>query len=280
MNTDLMDLANQEGIVEVWGEFKDARHGDPLRDIVMDFLKVRDVEPETVSPNMVNYFLLDILGEDVPSLDIVYISDNYGKDADLLEADKRYQTPSGQFKKMEPVDGEGKESRFNGCVKYMMSNEGGDHSEDSAKNICGSIAKKKLGESELNNNKVKKLNEKLYWIPMSWDDKPLTADPIEADTEEESIRIYVRDWAYSRGNNEKVREEGRKKVRHAIPYEPHNYRKHLSGLTVGGVEISGNKLLIKGADNDVFSTIRKTIGEALGEELADDVKDDNKISEN
>ncbi len=62
---------------------------------------------------------------------------------------ERYQNPDDSFKKMTTPGGTDKESKFGGCVRYMMSDEGGNHTEESAKNICGSIAQKKGRKAQL-----------------------------------------------------------------------------------------------------------------------------------
>jgi hypothetical protein len=55
------------------------------------------------------------------------------------EIDDKYQNPDGTFKLMK-APGEDKESKFGGCVKYMMSKG---KSQESAEKICGYIAKNK-----------------------------------------------------------------------------------------------------------------------------------------
>lgn len=57
------------------------------------------------------------------------------------EIDARYQNPDGTFKKMHPVDDpSGKESKFNGCVRYQMAQG---KSKESAEKICAYIARMK-----------------------------------------------------------------------------------------------------------------------------------------
>lgn len=55
----------------------------------------------------------------------------------------KYNNPDGTFKKMSCPDNPDDESKFCGCVRYMMSKEGGNHSLESAKKICAKIAQNK-----------------------------------------------------------------------------------------------------------------------------------------
>ena len=59
---------------------------------------------------------------------------------ELMALDEKYQKPDGTFKKMTPVEGDGKKSKFNGCVRSMMAQG---HSQESAEKICASIARAK-----------------------------------------------------------------------------------------------------------------------------------------
>ena len=59
----------------------------------------------------------------------------------------QYQNDDGTFKSMKCPDSDD-ESKFCGCVKYIMSDEGGKKSLESAKKICGKIAQNKQSYSE------------------------------------------------------------------------------------------------------------------------------------
>ena len=58
----------------------------------------------------------------------------------LADKDGRYTKPDGTFKKMTPVEGEGKKSKFNGCVRAMMAKG---YPQENAERICANIARQK-----------------------------------------------------------------------------------------------------------------------------------------
>jgi len=61
---------------------------------------------------------------------------------------KRYQNPDGSFKEMTCPDDPSNKSKFCGCVRYFMSEEGGNLSLERAKKMCGYIKRRKYGSEE------------------------------------------------------------------------------------------------------------------------------------
>lgn len=133
---------------------------DPEEQIVRKIKRgdINKVSIQVMTENTVNY--KEYVKTDVKEfleLSVVTIPGFEDTSIQLAEAlkkeyDARYQNPDGTFKKMtEPDEPNGTPTKFGGCVRYQMANG---HSLDSAKKICGYIAKKKGASFKITNDEV------------------------------------------------------------------------------------------------------------------------------